>query len=130
MSAAIRLQPGDQVPHFEVRTLTGDVFRYATIWQHKNLVLVSLSNAGADDGDPSAVARRSADFQANESTCVITRDHVPGVPAPGVIVADRWGEIVHVAAAPHVSALPAPEELLAWLDYVVRRCPECEGEAR
>jgi hypothetical protein len=45
-------------------------------------------------------------------------------------VADRWGEIAYVAAAPHVTELPTASELIEWLDYVERRCPECEGEAR
>jgi hypothetical protein len=44
-----------------------------------------------------------------------------------VLFADRWGEVVHVEAT---AELPAATALLEWLDYVERRCPECEGEAR
>ena len=122
------LQTGDQVPHFEVRTLAGDVFRYTSIWQHKNLVLVTLDSHA--DGYAAALTNIGADFQARQAVCVITRDRTPGVPSPSAIVADRWGEIVHVAAASDVSQLPAPSELLDWLDYIERRCPECEGEAK
>jgi hypothetical protein len=46
------------------------------------------------------------------------------------VVADRWGEIVHIAAPSGIAGLPDPGELLEWLDYVEHRCPECEGETR
>jgi hypothetical protein len=49
---------------------------------------------------------------------------------PGVVVADRWGEIVHVATTSQVDILTSPEDLLDWLDYLEKRCPECEGEAK
>jgi hypothetical protein len=44
--------------------------------------------------DVAARVRESAD-QAVE--CVITQGPVPGVSAPAVVVADRWGEIVFAA---------------------------------
>jgi hypothetical protein len=121
---------GDQVPHFEVRTLEGDVFSYSTIWQHKNLVLVTLREATGDGSYPSDLNARHEAFHDLESACVMTRDRVAGVPAPAALVADRWGEVVYIAAAAHVGELPAPSELLEWLDYVERRCPECEGESK
>lgn len=129
MTEAKTLQRGDQVPHFEITTLAGDVFNYTTIWQRKNLVLVTLPEA-VDSNYASSLADRCRDFQQHDGACVITRDRVPGVPSPGALVADRWGEIVQIAAAPVVSGLPAVSELLEWLDYVERRCPECEGEAK
>ena len=128
MTEAKTVQRGDQVPHFEVRTLEGKLFTYTTIWQHRNLVLVTLPEAPCG-AYASALAARAAEFEAHGCACVITRDRVPGVPAPGALVADRWGEIVHVAAS-RLSGLPTPAELLEWVDYVARRCPECEGEAK
>jgi hypothetical protein len=121
---------GDEIPHFEVRTLDGDVFNYGAIWQRQNLVLVTLPDASADDDYPSSLAARRTEFLEHHAACIITRDRVPGVPTPGALVADRWGEIVHVATAADVAALPTASDLLDWLDYVKRRCPECEGEAR
>jgi hypothetical protein len=61
--------------------------------------------------------------------CVITRDVVAGAPSPGIVVADRWGEIVHVARGSQGTPLPEPDELLEWIDYVQHQCPECQGEA-
>ena len=123
------LQRGDTVPHVQVRTVAGDTFSYSTIWQQRQLLLVALP-----DGDFDTYVReltsRHADFDSLESTCVITRDPVPGLPAPGVLIADRWGEIVHTETARAVADLPVAPQLLEWLAYVRIRCPECEGETR
>jgi len=123
------LQRGDDVPHFDVRTVGGDVFAYGTIWQRRHLVLIVLPESDADDSYIGALASRAAEFRDRETECVITRDAVPGLPAPAVLVADRWGEVVHVAAASDTSGLPTAQELLEWVDHVRQRCPECEGEA-
>jgi hypothetical protein len=55
----------------------------------------------------------------------MTRDPVPGGPMPGVLIADRWGEVAHIERG-----LPAVSTLMEWLDDLVNHCPECEGEAR
>jgi hypothetical protein len=122
------LQPHDSVPHFRVKTIGGEFFSYDAIWQRKNLVLVVLTDAGGTYG--SSVAARSAEFRQHETECVVTLDEIPGLAAPGLLIADRWGEIVFVKAAPLSTDLPAVEELMEWVGYLQRRCPECEGEAR
>lgn len=130
LTPARMLQRGDAVPHAEVRTIEGALFRYATIWQRRNLLLVVLPASAAGDTYAAEVSSRGGEFRDLATECVITRDSVPGLAGPAVLVADRWGEIVHVAATARVAELPAPEALLEWLDYLERRCPECEGEAR
>jgi hypothetical protein len=77
--------------------------------------------------DVTARVRESGD---RDLECVITQDPVPGISAPAVVVADRWGEIVFGVEETDVSDLPAPQELIDWLNYVRNQCPECEGEAR
>lgn len=124
------LQRGDIVPHFEVRTVHGEVFSYSAVWQRRNLVLVILSATAAADGYVRDLRARDAEFGDRDSVCVVTHDGVSGLPTPGALVADRWGEIVHVAAATGTADLPTPQELLDWVEYVGNRCPECEGEAR
>ena len=120
------------MPHFEVTRVDGARVRYSTIWQRKNLLLVVL---------PAAETGASADYAArltahrpaiaeHDAECVITRDRVPGVPSPGVVVADRWGEVHFVAGSSGSTGLPSPEELIEWLHYVQVKCPECEGESR
>ncbi len=130
MSEASVPKRGDDVPHFQARTIGGEVFRYDEIWQHKNLVLVTLPAAASDDSYVRELTARSSEFADRNSACVTTRDRLSWLPAPAALVADRWGEIVHVAAASEVAALPKPGDLLDWLEYVESRCPECEGEAR
>ena len=126
------LQRGDSVPHFEVKTIAGELFSYSTIWQRKHLVLIALptSESEAAGTYTSELVARRSEFTAKGAECVVTRDRVPGIRSPGVVVADRWGEIVHIATTSHVDDLTSPEELLEWLDYLDRRCPECEGEAK
>jgi hypothetical protein len=130
MTDATTLQRGDQLPHFEVRTVDGTEFRYATIWQRANLVLVTLPESSGESPSAAELSARQPEFLNRKGVCVITREAVAGLPTPGALVADRWGEVVHVATASDEGGLPTPAELLEWLDYVERKCPECEGEAR
>jgi hypothetical protein len=119
-------------PHVEVSALDRTLFRYSTVWQRHNLVFVALPAAAGDD-DRAYIARLiafHADFAARNGRCIVTRDPVEGLAPPAVVVADRWGEIVHVATAIRTADLPLPDELLEWLDYLETRCPECEAESR
>jgi hypothetical protein len=124
------LKPRDAIPHFHVTTLEGAAFSYSSIWQRRNLVLVTVSAADLDGTYVSDLSVRAQDFQDHASVCVVTLESVIGLPARGVVIADRWGEIVHVADVPEPGLLPTPEELFEWIEYVERQCPECEGEAR
>lgn len=125
------LQCGDQVPHFEVRDVEGQCVSYSAIWQRKNLVLLALSAAQVDRADRriADLAASAAAFGANTAV-VITVDAVPGLTAPAIVVADRWGEIVYVSATAAAADLPPAPELVEWISYVETRCPECEGEAK
>jgi hypothetical protein len=132
MTAEPMLERGDLVPHFEVKTIGGELFSYSTVWQRRNFVLLAIpmAESGAPGTYVSQLVGLRSEFTANHAECVVTRDRVPGIQSPAVVVADRWGEIVHVATASQVDELTSPEELLDWVDYVNRRCPECEGEAK
>ncbi len=123
------LQPHDLIPHFEVTDLRGEPVRYSSIWQRKNLVLVTLPDPGVPSQEYADrfLARGS---NQDDTAWIITRDNVAGLPGPGVVVADQWGEVVHVAHPSHVQDLPAPDELAEWVRYLQHRCPECEGEAK
>jgi hypothetical protein len=119
------------VPFFELVTVDGDAVSYSTIWQRRSLVLVTLPPLrAADDPIAARFLDRRQDFAAHDAALVVTCDPVPGLPAPGILVADRWGEIAHVAAAQDAADLPPVSDALEWLEYLQRRCPECEGEAK
>ena len=98
MTDARILQTGDQVPHFAVATAEGEVIRYSTLWQTRNLVLVTVP-PGAHERYVSALHDHAEQFLDLETACIVTATRIAGVPTPGVIVADRWGEIVHIAAS-------------------------------
>lgn len=121
------LQQGESLPHFVVTTAAGGTFSYASIWQRQHLVLVALPGDAVPDGYVRALEDRRAEFESADAVCVITPDHVAGLEQGGAVVADRWGEIIHVADA---VPLPDPADLVEWAGYVQRRCPECEGESR
>ena len=134
------LRTGDQLPHFSVTALDGQRVTYATIWQRKIVVLVilpavqstpSLVNVQAFEAEMrAACGPASSGVDRSDAECVITRDRVDAVPCPGAIVADRWGEVVHVASSPHPGELPDAQDLIEWVEHVRNRCPECEGEAK
>jgi hypothetical protein len=116
----------EQVPHFDVNTIDGRRVRYSELWQHRNLVLVLIN---ADDRRArsyiQALQAHAGDFLVRETALVITSEPVTGFRTPTVVVADRWGEIVHETVAPEASMLPSGEDLLEWVNFVQIQCPEC-----
>ena len=125
------LQRGDRMPHVVVHGLDGAEVRYADIWQHRNLLLVVLPEDDAGFAQYACEVRdRTADIAATETVTVLTRDEVPAAPRPGLLIADRWGEIYFVVGARQPSDLPPMDELLDWLRYVQHECPECQGEVK
>jgi len=124
------LQIGDAVPHFVTHSVGGSVVDYSSIWQRRNLVLVTLLPTPAGDPYVTDLTGRTSAFDEQECTCVVTTEPIVGLPAPGLLVADRWGEIVHLVTPHAVSELPSGDQLLQWLEAIEYRCPECEGEAR
>jgi hypothetical protein len=126
----MKLQRGDSVPHFQVATVGGELFKYDTIWQRRNLVLAIVGASAADDQYARTLDAKASVFRDHDTTVVVTPDEVPGLSRPAVLIADKWGEIVHVSEVSDSDGWPGPTELLDWVDYVRRRCPECEGEAR
>lgn len=125
------LQPHDLVPHFEVTDIRGERVRYSSIWQRKNLVLVTLPDPDSWSQDYADRLMTGVPGPNDDDTAwIVTRDRVAGLPHPGVVVADRWGEVVHVAQPSEVQDLPAPDEIAESVRYLQHRCPECEGEAK
>jgi hypothetical protein len=106
--------------------LSGRQVEYQQLWQRKNLVLISLP-ADAPRELVDGVVRDMAPLVSDDTGVVVTTDAIPGIPRPGVVVADRWGEVYHVHQAPDV---PRADELREWLRFVRQECPECQGEAR
>ena len=121
----------DVMPMFTARNVDGTLVRYDDIWQRKNLLLVSLP-----PDDPTAAAYAMSlsvlepDLAAHDAVLLVTTTPVDGAPSPGVVVADRWGEVYYVQEADCAAGLTAPHELIDWLRFVRNECPECQGETR
>src|ERR671922_1572149 len=107
------------VPHFDVTTLDGQRVRYDEIWQRRNLVLLVVSphEREAAARYASQIDGRRREFEDAETTIVMTTDAVPGFAPPRVVIADRWGEILHIGSSPsgEVSQLPNVDEVLSWV---------------
>jgi hypothetical protein len=131
MQLYMTINTGDLVPMFTATNLTGTRVDYHDLWQRKNLVLATLP---PDDAPATAYAaalsRLTASMASHEAVLIVTTTPIAGIPSPGVVVADRWGEVYYVTHASRASELPEPDALMAWLQYIQNECPECQGEAR
>ena len=130
MTALHMLQRHDLLPHFRVTDLRGDCVEYASIWQRKRLVLVLLPDFDSPSRHYADRLVEAIRDLTDDTEWILTQDHVEGLPRPGVVVADEWGEIAHSVHATTVQGLPKPDELIDWVRYLQYRCPECEGEAK
>jgi hypothetical protein len=126
------LQARDHVPHFTVTSIDGARVDYSQIWQRENLLLLSLPDSKSPESEAyvGQVERQLRESDVGDTKWVATREAITEVPRPGVLIADRWGEVAFVAEAQDIAGMPPPGELIEWLRYVQNRCPECEGEAR
>ncbi|MGE3274414.1 MAG: hypothetical protein AB7O67_04840 [Vicinamibacterales bacterium] len=125
------LGPPDLLPHFEVTDLRGARIRYASFWQRKNLVLVLVP-----DSLPSTCAFADrllatiGELGQDDTAWVLTADAVEGLPRPGVVIADQWGEIAYVFSPSDATGWPFAEALITCVRAIEHRCPECEGESQ
>jgi hypothetical protein len=123
----------ESVPHFRVRTVDGRAIDYrADVWQRQNLILVCLpapADAAARDF-VSQLAGEGGRLSELNACLVSTIEAIPGVPNPGVVLADRWGEIFLVVEIADPSRWPAVDDVVATVGWMEMKCPECEGEAK
>lgn len=125
------LRPGVQVPFFDVTTIDGRRVSYRDLWQRQNLLLVTVPRHGDDPlACVGGLRARLAELMAHDTAVVMTHDEVPGMPALGALVADRWGDIFFVGRFSDDSPCFDTDAIIEWLRHVQAQCPECQGEAR
>jgi hypothetical protein len=114
--------PRDKVTHFVVRARNGTTVDYRTIWQKDQLLLICLDDTPASaalTAIADELAGRPDDFRYAQSQLVVTGDEVPGAPRPGVLVADRWGDVY---AAIDAASVTSADDLIDWLRFMQRKC--------
>jgi hypothetical protein len=122
------LTRGSLLPHFQAATLEGGTLRYADLWQKSNLVLLVLPRGAAAEGLAylSDLRERLAAAGAGDTAAAAVHGPVEGLPDPAVILSDRWGEVIDIQPIGDGAAnWPAPGDVVDWVDFIRRRCPEC-----
>jgi hypothetical protein len=126
------LQRRDLMPMFSVTSrIDGTRVDYKDVWQRMHLLLVGLPDSDrGSEAYAAALLPHANELRSGDVRMILTSDRIAGVPCPGVVVADRWGEIFHVHGAEQPSSLPPIDDLLEWVRFVQVQCPECQGETR
>jgi hypothetical protein len=114
-----------------MNAVDGALVHYQSVWQRQNLVLVTVPS-----DDPTALSYMASiiaskpSLVSNDTALIVTTNQIAAVPSPGVLVADRWGEVYCIKGASRAADLPGADELVEWVRYVQNECPECQGEMR
>ena len=124
------LRHGDQVPHISFRATDGRSIGYLDLWQRKNLILVLLPAEAAFADYAARLEQTLRPALPADTTLVISHDALADLPAPAILVADKWGEIHYVHAGSTLAEMPDADALLEWLTFVRVQCPECQGETK
>jgi hypothetical protein len=122
------LHRGNLLPRFDGTTVQGRRLEHEQLWQHRNVVLFVLT-ANLHDAARAylgALDMRLSELKPDDTSLVISDHAVDGVPLDGVVIADRWGEIVYIQGlSPNLAVWPSIDDLLDWVEFVRVKCPEC-----
>ena len=122
-----RFESGDLLKPFPSRTIGGAEVRYEQLWQHRNIVLFVVpaplppaATAYLDVLDSRLTAL------APDTSLVLSHHIIDGAPLGSLVIADRWGEVVHSAAIGLDSEIwPTIDDVVEWVQFVRMKCPEC-----
>jgi hypothetical protein len=122
------LHPGDLIPRFEGATVDGREVRYEQLWQHRNVVLFVLSADLRVSASSyiRALEAGLAELKPSDTSLVVSDHTIDRLPLNSVVIADRWGEIVHTEQlAVDPAAWPSSDDILEWVNFIRVTCPEC-----
>jgi hypothetical protein len=123
---SVPLRAGDFLPSFTSETLDGRQMPDTQLWQRRNVVLlVAPREAIATQSSyMSSLDRRVSELKPSDTSLVISHQPIAGVAMPSIVIADRWGEIVHLAHFPSGS-WPSIDDIVEWVEFIRAQCPEC-----
>jgi hypothetical protein len=122
----VQLRAGDFLPSFTSETLDGREVPDTQLWQRRNVVLlVAPREAVATQSSyMSSLDRRISELKPSDTSLVISHQPIVGVPRYTIVIADRWGEIVHLAHFPSAT-WPPIDDVVEWVEFIRAQCPEC-----
>lgn len=123
-----RLRPGDLVSHFEGVTLEGRDVPHEELWQHRNVVLfvVPTELGTAASSYLTALEGRLSELKPSDTSLVLSRHAIDGVPMNTLVIADRWGEVVHLSQlGSDPTGWPSIDGVVEWVEFIRVKCPEC-----
>jgi hypothetical protein len=123
-----RLRPGNLVSNFDGVTHDGREVPYEELWQRRNFVLfVVPAELGATASSYfSALERRLADLKPADTSLVLSHQPINGVGMNGLVIADRWSEVVHAAdLASDPASWPSIDDIVEWVEFIRSKCEEC-----
>lgn len=119
---------GDRLPNVEAHTLDGRAVHTGEFGQRQAVALIVIGPREAavspwrnwlDD-----LGALRPEFASLETVVAVSHDLVEGCEFPTALVADRWGEIMHlrrlVVAGDRVE--PSPADIVEWARNVHYRC--------
>jgi hypothetical protein len=121
-----QLRAGDFLPSFTSETLDGREVPDTQLWQRRNVVLlVAPQEAIATQSSyMTLLERRISELRPSDTSLVISHQPIAGVSLHSIVIADRWGEIVHLAHLPS-GTWPSIDDVVEWVEFIRAQCPEC-----
>jgi hypothetical protein len=90
------------------------------------LFIVSADLISAASPYLSALESRLSELKPDDTSLVVVDHSIDGLPLNSVVIADRWGDIVHLERlASDQEAWPSITGILEWVEFIRVKCPEC-----
>lgn len=92
------------------------------VWSGRPLVVLPVSEGGGEE--QTEMSASGVELLADPDGEAHRRCGVRGGEA-ALFIADRWGQVYHVARASAEAELPGVDEIEEWMRYLSTQCPEC-----
>lgn len=121
-TVAVFLQSGDRAADQDYLDELAAASPDFGLWDGRVIVVMpdaGPEHSGARGGDRAGSLSVVTDLTGEAEHCGVGRGE------DAVLIADRWGQIYHGARGSSPEALPGPDEITEWLQFMATQCPEC-----